>query len=315
MTTEEHAFVQCALNDWRQLTYVADRIGDMWFFRGQRDATWPLETTLYRAGLTYSHPELPLNLQIGMSEQAMLDLFKRQAFNYLPNPPAWDDTVEWLALIQHHGGPTRLLDFTKSLYVASFFALENAEDKAEAAVWALNPSLLRQDSFRLVEHGHGITPLALLELVRGDARESANQCIARSFTDEAPGVLVIHPAHQTDRMTIQQGVFLFPTTLTYPFEACLSKTLALRVPDLSNLPSQSFDDLQHSPWTQKEIVKLLIPWHVRVEFMRHLRMMNITAATLFPGIDGLARSLFSEVRYWEHQKLLAYLTTLSRETT
>jgi hypothetical protein len=39
-------------------------------------------------------------------------------------------------LIQHHGGPTRLLDFTHSFYVAAFFALERATE--DVAVWAVN---------------------------------------------------------------------------------------------------------------------------------------------------------------------------------
>jgi hypothetical protein len=38
--------------------------------------------------------------------------------------------------MQHHGAPTRLLDFTYSIYVAAYFALESAD--ADAAVWAVN---------------------------------------------------------------------------------------------------------------------------------------------------------------------------------
>ena len=43
--------------------------------------------------------------------------------------------------MQHHGAPTRLIDFTWSPYVAAFFALERAT--GDAAVWAVNPGAHR----------------------------------------------------------------------------------------------------------------------------------------------------------------------------
>jgi len=39
--------------------------------------------------------------------------------------------------MQHHGAPTRLIDFTWSPYVAAFFALERT--LADGVVWAINP--------------------------------------------------------------------------------------------------------------------------------------------------------------------------------
>lgn len=49
--------------------------------------------------------------------------------------PADADTFQWLALMQHHGAPTRLLDFTWSPFVSAFFALERATK--DAAIWAI----------------------------------------------------------------------------------------------------------------------------------------------------------------------------------
>src|SRR5438093_2893211 len=47
-------------------------------------------------------------------------------------------TLEWLALMQHYGAPTRLLDFTYSFWIALFFAFEEAEN--DCSVVALDPS-------------------------------------------------------------------------------------------------------------------------------------------------------------------------------
>ena len=62
------------------------------------------------------------------------------ALQYGVDLPVDGETDEWLALMRHHGAPTRLLDFTYSPYVAAYFAFEDAEPRDSVAIWAVNTS-------------------------------------------------------------------------------------------------------------------------------------------------------------------------------
>ena len=79
-----------------------------WIFRGQRDASWFLDTSLQRAG------QQGQNFPLSKREKQVIEAFRRRAHHFLTDPPATEDEIEWMALIQHFGGPTRLLDFTSS---------------------------------------------------------------------------------------------------------------------------------------------------------------------------------------------------------
>jgi FRG domain len=107
---------------WVQTREVASLLV-RWVYRGHSDIRWPLETTLYRGGQRFRCPPEIL----ADREAWILRQFQRRAHHYLTDPPSSEQRLEWLALIQHFGGPTRLLDFSHSFYVAAFFAIEGAD--------------------------------------------------------------------------------------------------------------------------------------------------------------------------------------------
>src|SRR5437870_10888267 len=121
------------LNSWEEyLSIISNSPYQDWAFRGQRDASAPLFSALSRYFMSFrvdprAWPE---------QEERILRIFKRKAIHFLDVVPDREDDFEWLALMQDHGAPTRLLDFSWSPYVAAFFALHNTTK--EGVIWACN---------------------------------------------------------------------------------------------------------------------------------------------------------------------------------
>lgn len=237
-----------------------DRISvlDDWAFRGQREAGWPLVSSLSRHLSNFVTDKQRWQER----EARAIRIFRRKAHNYLTDHAALDDDVRCIALMQHHGSPTRLLDFTKSPYVAAFFALENATD--DAAVFALNTPLLWRAAPR---HNPELTRRVIDPRIRGN--------FEKYFAgNEHEVVWTGEPKEMDRRLVAQSGTFVMPGVLDKSLDEILSQYEA----DGSLLQ------------------KIILPAAaIRNEGMRSLYRMNITNATLFPDLDGLARSLAFEL--------------------
>ena len=183
-------------------------------------------------------------------EERILRIFKRKAHQFLDKPPAVEDDFHWLALMQHHGAPTRLIDFTWSPYVAAFFALERTLH--DGVVWAMNPA--RIDSSRAPKPA------------RMDPRAPGN--FHRYFLGKHRFIWMGEPHTMNRRLIAQSGTFAVPGVLDVPIEEMLKDT------DQENI-----------------MAKFVMTHPVREVGMRELYRMNITYATLFPDLDGLAKSM------------------------
>lgn len=99
-------------------------------FRGVTNATHSLIPSVGRV-------ELPPSFDSRQDyEEAILDRFKRQAYATLLKEPS--DDWEWLALAQHHGMQTRLLDWTFSPLIALYFATRPEVSTNDGRVLPIN---------------------------------------------------------------------------------------------------------------------------------------------------------------------------------
>lgn len=214
----------------------------------------------------------------------MLDEFQRRADEYLPHPPPEDDLLAWLSIIQHHGGATRLVDFTKSFYVAAFFALDGAD--GDSAIWGVNITRLREHAAYLLGDKHPGFPD-----MWDDTRAAANWVLAHDNVGRA--VIDAEPRKLHTRLAVQQGMFLLPTEPSASFMDNLSATFGVNHFDVAGTLIKDYrtGDQLFEEGFGTYVVKILLPESLHRTAREALRSMNITAASLFPGLDGLARSL------------------------
>jgi len=268
----DQSYMEFYPENWRAVQSMAEQFTG-WVFRGQLCFDWELTTSLERAHLLG-----PNTGSITEYEQSILRQFRRAAHHYIASPPDGNDILEWLSLIQHHGGPTRLLDFTRSLYVAAFYAVEDAE--GDSAIWCLNANALNEIVCQDDTIKEQIdSPTAIFnELFVGNL--------------DRPATLVLEPERFCERMIAQQGVFCVPCSLATKVHKLLFQSLNSEREFRVSRHQYDFAHLQLGTFpVAGRVMKIRISKELHIEIRQNLRHMNIHAGSLFPGLDGFARSL------------------------
>ena len=150
-------------------------------YRGVSNVDYKLISTLGR-----------VNLKKGETledvERHSLRVFKERAIAFITTIPA--NNWEWLALAQHHGLPTRLIDWTRNPLVALYFSVRNFNNDEQSAIY-----VLKQKNQNAVDIEIHKDPLKL----------------------NGPPLRYI-PSHVTPRIIAQNGLFTFhPGDANSPF--------------------------------------------------------------------------------------------------
>jgi len=217
-------------------------------FRGLSQADYRLQASLFR-----------LSGESADLERHLLRNFRKYAHR---NVVERDSTWHWLSVAQHHGLPTRLLDWTFSPYVAMHFATANTEKfHLDGAIWAVD----------FVET-HRYLPKALkLEL----EREGSDV-----FTVEMLSQVVETLADFDALSTHKFAVFFEPPSIN---DRIVNQFALFSV---TSNPRMALDNwLAERPHLVR---KIIIPAGLKWEIRDKLDQANINERVLFPGLDGLS---------------------------
>lgn len=251
---------EIVLENWTHFLGIAENLDvgpaglAHYLFRGQSKASWDLSPSLLRQFPDSITPGEALGI-----EDRLLLSFSEQVHLHLPEVhlPKANDLIGSWALMQHYGAPTRMIDWTASPVVAAYFAaLDHWDDNG--AIWLIHAhtvdDAVKDESLKLT----GVPLVALAQRLKDP--------------DALRHIFPLRQLHPTDRAVAQQGWLTISTQVLAEHSEILEKA-----PDAGvGVPSA---------------YRLIISSELKPTFLRRLRTMNVTASALFPGIDGLGRSI------------------------
>lgn len=229
---------------------------ELWF-RGHRNAAWDLDPTLLR-------DRRPPTLSVQDYETSLCEQFAARA-PALARGSFRKDLTQRVTM-QHHGVPTRLLDWTRSAMAGLYFAVRKFKSREDGVVHVLNANGLSIVSSR--------SP-ALQVILDDGAPNQGGAALASSLP------FPIVPAYANRRVAAQQGRFTVHPLTGGGFAAAEQQWKAT--------PSAA-------SWL---LARVDVPSAAKEPLFWELQAAGVTEAALFPDLDALGRELRSELTQGE----------------
>lgn len=235
------------------------------WFRGVTNSEYRLEPGLLRDCSLACGTKDVSREQIKQLEAYMLWRFKAAGLPFAGLTRSSD--IDWLFLMQHHGLPTRLLDWSKNALIALYFAVRKHDRKhTEAAVWAIDPRRLNE----ACQLGRSITfPHSKQQ------RKIEDYCSLRYAETDPTYPIPLIPNHVSTRLSAQHSRFTFHTD---------------RRGSLNRF-AIDFHAIDRS-WY---LAKIVIDQSHQPAILRALRLFGITQTDIMPGLDSLATEVLQRM--------------------
>jgi hypothetical protein len=253
------------------LDLVAEEVGNVSLdrisiYRGHRDIQWKLIPRIARP--PFRVPDAfhldPANSRC--VERSLYVLFRDFSASMMPEwvSQGTPKEMSWRKLVvaQHHGLPTRLLDWSTNPLVGLFFAVVDEPEPcrdADAPVCEYSSGAgLHDSAVYVLKNREGFTVAGLA------ANEKNGEAPFYAYDEKKVGIL--WAPHISPRITAQGSLFTIRKKPAKPID-----------PDLT----------------------IIIPHGQRKNILRQLDALNINRRTLFPDMDGLAKYLEWACRFWD----------------